>query len=190
MTPLFLEVYKINSNVCDSLVELWKTSDNKGPGMTHFGIELDVKDSIDLSFAVELGDIPAPQIWDYIDELQGCIDNYSRSYPYCINPAISLVFEAINIQYYPPGGGFKIFHNERPSGQYGARHLVFMTYLNTIVEDDEYQGGTEWLHQKFKLNAVKGNTVVWPADWTFTHRGIIAPLKEKFIITGWLNYAE
>ena len=38
-----------------------------------------------------------------------------------------------------------------------------------------------------KTKAKKGLTVMWPAEWTHTHKGIISPDKEKYIATGWLN---
>jgi hypothetical protein len=31
----------------------------------------------------------------------------------------------------------------------------------------------------------KGLTLIWPADWTFTHRGVPSPTQEKIITTGW-----
>jgi hypothetical protein len=34
----------------------------------------------------------------------------------------------------------------------------------------------------------KGLTLIWPADWTFTHRGVPSPTQEKIITTGWFNF--
>ena len=31
-------------------------------------------------------------------------------------------------------------------------------------------------------------TVIWPVDWTYTHRGIVSPTETKYIATGWFNY--
>ena len=59
-----------------------------------------------------------------------------------------------------------------------------MTYLNDIKND----GGTEFFYQKTKFNAKKGLTLIWPAEWTHTHRGIISEEYEKYIITGWISY--
>jgi hypothetical protein len=58
-----------------------------------------------------------------------------------------------------------------------------MTYLNDVND-----GGTEFLYQKITSPAKKGLTLIWPADWTHTHRGQISKTKEKSIITGWFNY--
>jgi hypothetical protein len=96
----------------------------------------------------------------------------------------------MNIQKYPAGGGFKVWHHERDRATIPncTRHLVFMTYLNDVKEG----GGTEFAHQREvrgekALKAEKGLTVIWPADWTHTHRGIVAPNEEKIIATGWLH---
>ena len=93
--------------------------------------------------------------------------------------------ENYNLQKYPIGGGFKIWHfeNDFKSPLNKHRALVFMTYLND-VED----GGTEFFHQHLSTPAKKGLTLIWPAYWTHTHRGIVSKLKEKYIVTGWINF--
>ena len=186
MTPSFLEVYEISSNVCDSLVELWKTSDKKSPGTTIDGVMLDIKDSIDVILNRDTS-----KLNEYNILLQQCIDRYIEKYSYCNYYAPFRIIEGVNIQYYAPGGGYKAWHTERISDTYpvSSRHLVFMTYLNTIDEEG-YEGGTEWFYQEKKIKAVKGKTVIWPADWTFTHRGIVSPVSEKYIITGWFSFLK
>jgi hypothetical protein len=59
-----------------------------------------------------------------------------------------------------------------------------MTYLNTVKDG----GGTEFFHQKLTTSAEQGKTLIWPADWTHTHRGITSPTEEKYIITGWYSF--
>ena len=59
-----------------------------------------------------------------------------------------------------------------------------MMYLNDI--DDE--GGTEFFYQKRKVKPKKGRIVIWPADWTHTHRGVTSMTQEKYIVTGWYSF--
>ena len=89
------------------------------------------------------------------------------------------------MQWYPKGGGFKQWHTERSNALPGSvyRHLVFMTYLNDVPD-----GGTEWYYQQKYVPAQRGYTVIWPADWTFHHRGRVSTDSEKMIITGWFNF--
>ena len=91
--------------------------------------------------------------------------------------------EHFNLQWYKPGGGFKKWHCERCGVHDSDRHLVFMTYLNDVPK-----GGTKFLYQDLELPAKKGLTVIWPSDWTHTHKGVISKEHEKYIITGWFNY--
>ena len=61
----------------------------------------------------------------------------------------------------------------------------YRKYLND-VED----GGTEFKYQNIISPAKKGLTLIWPAYWTHTHRGVVSKTKEKTIVTGWLNYVD
>jgi hypothetical protein len=61
------------------------------------------------------------------------------------------------------------------------RVLVFMTYLNDVKD-----GGTHFKYQKVTTPAIKGLTIIWPPDWTHTHKGQISDDK-KIIATGWFR---
>ena len=61
-----------------------------------------------------------------------------------------------------------------------------MTYLNDIPNG----GGTEFkFYPDFKVNAKKGLSLMWPTDFTHTHRGVVSEY-EKYIVTGWINHAS
>ncbi len=46
-----------------------------------------------------------------------------------------------------------------------------------------------FFHQSLKIKPEKGLTLIWPSDWTFTHKGL--PSKEgKMIATGWFHFTE
>jgi len=184
----------ISEKVCDNIIEFFNTNkkncafvprinfhNDKSDG----SIDLDVKESLDMSIYKKNKFYP---FYDYREQLQICLNNYLKKYslsnlvePFDIN-------ENYNIQYYKPNQGFKIWHCERTGSkekQGAKRHLVFMTYLNDV--DD---GGTEFFHQKLTCPAKKGLTILWPVDWTHTHKGQISKTKEKYIVTGWYSYNE
>tara|TARA_B110000503_G_scaffold75040_1_gene115825 strand:- start:298 stop:873 length:576 start_codon:yes stop_codon:yes gene_type:complete len=80
------------------------------------------------------------------------------------------------------GGGYHQWHYESTGGEI-TRKVVVQLYLNTITEGGE----TEFLYQKKRINARKNRLIMWPADWTYTHRGN-TPLKDdKYILTTWLE---
>ena len=94
--------------------------------------------------------------------------------------------EAINVQKYPIGGAYHGWHAERGGTATGHRHLVFMTYLNDITDGGE----TEFMYQKLKIKPRKGLTLIWPSDWTHTHRGLPSATQVKYIVTGWYGFID
>ena len=91
--------------------------------------------------------------------------------------------ENYNIQHYEPGEGFKDWHSERGTVEDSKRVLVFMKYLTNTKN-----AGTHFKYQNLKTECKKGSTVIWPAEWTHTHRGIISNKHPKTIITGWWSF--
>jgi hypothetical protein len=94
--------------------------------------------------------------------------------------------DGFNIQKYKPKQAFHGLHCERSGLNSCKRHLVFMTYLNDIKQGGE----TEFYYQKFKIKPEKGLTVIWSADWTFTHKGHTTIDEDKYIITGWYEFKK
>lgn len=122
----------------------------------------------------------------YFNQLQSVVDLYVRDYPLCNAYDPWAVREPVQVQRYSPGEAYYELHCERPGARGAAplRHLVFMTYLNTVSD----QGGTEFPQQNLTVNPVQGRTLIWPADWTYSHRGIASPSETKYIVTGWFQY--
>ena len=148
-------------------------------------INKDTKDSIDLSIEFSANNYKFKPITEYGKCLQQCLNNYESKYEYVKGMERYTITENMNIQHYKAGGGFKKWHFENTAIESMSRKLVFMTYLNDVEN-----GGTEFYYQGIKCPAKKGLTLIWPADWTHTHRGIIDESNEKMIITGWFNYED
>ena len=190
----FIETsYLSDISICDRLVGWFK--DNKENHHTGVVDKSQVREKItddsfkiSTDFSFNVNDVISGNSWSqgrfilapYLKELQEALEEYITVYPFC-NKGHPFYIDMVNIQYYKPYQGFKKFHYERSHENNFGRHLAFMTYLNS-VEDG---GGTEFLHQRNIINAVKGKTVIFPADWTHAHRGIVSPTEEKYIITGW-----
>ena len=143
-------------------------------------IDPSIKDSTDLILESN------PKLRNrYVNEyLQSVLDEYIKLYPKCDDLGRYTVNGRTNIQRYFPSQGYKAWHCERINPMVANRHLVWITYLNTV----EDEGGTEFYHQKVKVKAEKGLTIIFPVDWTHTHRGITSPTETKYIATGWYNF--
>lgn len=173
-----------NPNFCDELINYWKNDNEKYQGTSGDPqANKKIKDSTD-SKLDRRSDLGFRYITDY---LQPMVDLYTEKYKWCHqNIDRWSVIDYVQIQHYKPGGGFHQWHKERVGLEYPncARHLVFLTYLNDVTD----AGETEFYYQKIKIKPEKGLTLIWPVDWTHTHRGIASPTQEKYIVTGWYNF--
>ena len=187
----FIEGWYINPKMCDNLITYFENSPDKEKG----GSLNSKTNKIEYSsrkISTDLGiyhkhNKNSQEVRDYCDELFKVLEKYKKKYKYCdINQEAWDIAVPFNIQKYKPHEGFLDFHCERNTGHGGGslRHLVFMTYLNDVTDGGE----TEFFYQKLKVKPEKGLTLIWGADWTFTHKGVTSPTQTKYITTGWFNY--
>ena len=172
-------------DVCDELIAYFRDSPSKVAGQIGAGeVNLEVKDSTDLQLGFE--QFTDPPVRRYIANLTEVVQQYVRKFEGAAAVDGWGITEKMAIQHYRPGGGYKMWHCERTGKDLpgSARHLVFMTYLNDVAD----AGGTEFLYQGVTTKAERGLTLIWPADWTHHHRGVVSPTEEKYIITGWFDF--
>jgi prolyl 4-hydroxylase len=176
--------YMADQDLCRALIEYHRNSAEKHAGMmtgnTGAGtVNKDAKDSTDVT--LQRGELANR----YIRLLNDVAREYIAKYPYCNKLIPWGIVEPIAIQHYLPGGGYKVWHFERDNRneEIARRHLAFMTYLNTV--DDG--GGTMFHYQDLTIKAEAGLTLIWPGEWTHTHKGEISPTQEKYIVTGWFS---
>lgn len=82
------------------------------------------------------------------------------------------------------GAGFHMWHHERGRMADSSRFLTVLFYLNDIEDGGE----TEFLYIPKRIKPKAGRLVLFPSDYTHTHRGN-PPLKEtKYIMTTWGQY--
>lgn len=136
---------------------------------------------------------------EYISQLTEITKLYTEKYPRSLDGSHwrftttkdededndTLALPLIKFQKYFPNRSYYTIHcendgtDERPVCK--NRHLVFMTYLNSLKEGGE----TEFTHQNFKCKPNQGLTLIWPAHWTHMHRGLPSAIDTKYILTGW-----
>ena len=112
--PTFIEQFKISPKLCDDMVTYFnsnKTRHAVGEVGEHHVVK-DIKDSIDLCCTPKDNIYP---LRDFYLAINKCMLQYQEIYPE-LKSHYSFDFTAnYNIQYYPKGGGFKDWHNERMS---------------------------------------------------------------------------
>lgn len=173
--------YFTDHAICDKLITYHENSNKHVGKNSEYGI---IDESIKKSLDCHLDD--KSLFVEYQTNLQLCVNEYIKKYDFSNDYAAWSITQYINLQQYLPGMGFYKWHAERTCSHpsEATRHLVFMTYLNDVVSGGE----TEFYYQKIKIQPKKGLTLIWPADWTFTHRGLTSTSETKYIATGWFNY--
>ena len=184
----FIGGWFIDKPTCNDIVKYFKNTPdkfkNKGHVFNYGGrrINKKVKDSLDLPISTKQ---LSPPFKNYRDNLQDCLEKYLIRYPEPNSLDRFNINDDYNIQYYKPKGGFKKWHSERGGLLDVNRILVFMTFLN-----DAPGGGTMFKYQNLTVPAKKGLTLIWPTDFTHTHKGQISKTHEKYIITGWFTFTN
>jgi len=180
----FIGGYYIDTDLCDK-IKLYFDNNIKYASSGTVTLNTDrnhvnkkMKDSLDLSL---LSNKKLAQ--DYGLELNKVLKKYQNKFKFVKKINTSSIKEDLKIQYYKKSAGYKTWHFERAGLFNTTRSLVFMTYLNNVPK-----GGTEFYYQKITAPAKKGLTLIWPTDWTHTHRGQITKQYGKYIVTGWLNF--
>lgn len=183
----FIRQYSVKDlEQCKNAVNWFEDNIDKAlPGRVLYGtreIMKEYKESLDMSIILEdLYNIPCFQ--HILDCLWEAVLDYVKEFTELSWSSFSLI-EHINIQKYtPPTGGFKGYHSERGCLTSSTRFLVWMVYLNTLTD----KGGTEFKYLNHIEDAIEGKILIWPPDFTHTHRGVVSPTQEKYILTGWYN---
>jgi hypothetical protein len=173
-----------NENLCDRIIETFENNKHlsfEGCFGPESVINYKVKKDKELYLNID------ENIYkEYSIELQKVCDEYIKKYYYSNNNSAWRIIDVIKIQKYEPHEGYYAWHCERgcKQGLMGSRHLTFLTYLNDVKDEGE----TEFFYQNIKVKPKKGLTLIWPTDWTHTHRGLTSRTENKYIVTGWYNY--
>jgi hypothetical protein len=171
-------------SVCDELIDFFERHPQyRFAGTAGDRLDEEVKKSTEISFR----DLNIDLKNRYYNLLSEIVKEYISHYRFSDDGVAPWALYGVpKIQKYQPGEGFYGWHCERASSDpnNSGRHLVFMTYLNDVTD----QGHTEFFYQQTKTQPKRGLTLIWPADWTHTHRGVTSPTQTKYITTGWYGF--
>jgi hypothetical protein len=195
----YINHYSLSKELCNDIINYFEIEETgKYEGNTGGGLRKDIKDTLD--FQIPTKNEKNKLHWNKIrDLLERELNNNVKTYVKKINDAITIneensenkykvfdkfiSFETIQIQRYTKKQGRYIYHQdflaEWESKKY--RVITFIWYLNDVDE-----GGETEFWTTYKVKPEAGKLVLFPATWTFPHRGMIPISNDKYIITGWL----
>jgi hypothetical protein len=107
-------------------------------------------------------------------------NNYGAEYKHLSNEV--RLFHNFMIQKYEKGCGKYVYHHDGRVDveKKGNRVITYLWYLNDVTE-----GGETEFFGNFKIKPEKGKILLFPANWSFPHRGKQPISSHKYIITGW-----
>ena len=150
-----------------------------GPPGTGPRVIKEIKQSTDLN-------ISNLEEWKEEDEvlfksLNTNLEEYSNYVPDCFRKYIRNESKdtGYQIQRTEPGGFYR-WHNDSNDQ---CRMVTFLWYLNTIKED----GYTQFCNG-LKVQPERGKIMIFPATWTYIHRGYPPKNEVKYICTGWTHF--
>jgi|TARA_R110002012_G_scaffold312548_1_gene523373 prolyl 4-hydroxylase len=166
----FIEKYKVNKKICDDLLKYYKSNKEYKLPKPH------IDNTTEAYFFNPSRD---KRIINFFKTLSKHVNEYVLKYDMQNKVKTTM---SNHIQHYSANTAYFNLHYER-SFHYRSRQLVYMLYLNTVKD----KGGTEFPYQQKTFSAIKGDLLIWPAEFTHPHRGIVSPTEEKYIATGWFE---
>lgn len=128
--------------------------------------------------------IHLPEAARIVDEaLHACILQYAEQY--FVIKQLRASTKEVKIQKTPPRGGYHFWHCESFNKETSVRALAWMIYLNDIPSGE---GETEFIWQKLRVQPEAGKCLIWPTQFTHTHRGNPVYTTAKYIATGWYTF--
>ena len=94
------------------------------------------------------------------------------------------VWEELRIKRYRSGIGNFLDHVDVGDFISAKRFLVLFVYLNDVAEGGE----TEFPDLNLTISPVCGTILVFPATWTFLHRGNVPISNDKYILGSYKHY--
>lgn len=174
----------LSKEFCLQCIEKFESDENRYQGITGDGVRLDIKRSTDLCISSD--DNWKDEDAVFFKSLNKETKKYLNEIPdaFGLN-AVSDGFKdsGYQIQKTEPGG-FYTWHNDFSCTNLddGPRYITFLWYLNDIHED----GYTEFIDGT-KIQPETGKLILFPATWTYSHRGYPPKSETKYICTGWIH---
>lgn len=207
---IYINKTAVSPELCADIINLYYIDKGKYDGMTMGGVDKTVKNTTDLllpsrhsSHSKELN--YTQDDYSKWEKIENCIQNELNrnvvkyiaemnakvivegehtKQPYNILSTEQLTTGDIMIQRYEKNIGRYIYHHDESINWSKRKHRVitYLFYLNTVEDGGE----TEFWGGELRIKPEVGKLLLFPASWTYPHRGMMPLSSNKYIMTGWL----
>ena len=188
----------LSKEVCSDIIELFENEDRKDHGVTHGGVQKNIKHTHDFTipenepkwykyhqlFHNEL----TRNLQIYLNKLNENPsfknENQNTTAVYKHFENVTILQSVFMIQRYIMNEGRYIYHNDFSVDLKNKKNRV-ITYL-WYLDDVEEGGETDFPDLNLKVKPETGKLILFPATWDFPHCGKMPISSNKYIVTGWL----
>jgi hypothetical protein len=182
------------ADYCESAIRYFDSMNRIGFGthtdrLSGFPAHMKDKMSFNTSRAVaagvdELGIVGVPSMQNhFLDVVWACYRIYTEKFSALDTPAPQGIYE-IKIAKTEIGGGFHVWHWEQDQRTNCSRIMNVQLFLNDVVAGGE----TEFLYYPRIEPAKQGTLLIYPGNYTHTHRGNPPRSGAKYLVNGWIEF--
>ena len=195
---IYINKKSLSTEVCRDLIELFENEERKYDGVTHGGVQKNIKDTKD--FVIPENEAKWYKYYHLFhneltrnlqlylnklnknDSFKNENQNTTTVYKHFENTNIS--HSVFMLQRYIMNEGRYVYHNDFSIDLKNKKNRVitYLWYLNDVLEGGE----TEFPDLNLKVKPETGKLVLFPATWDFPHCGKMPISSNKYIVTGWL----
>lgn len=132
-----------------------------------------------------IGIVGVPGIQDYfLAVVWACYQIYTSKYSALATEEAEQGIYEIKIQKTLIGGGFHVWHWEQVGRSNTSRIMNVQLFLNDVTEGGE----TEFLYYPRREPARANTLLIYPGNYTHTHRGNPPISNDKYLINAWIEF--
>ena len=178
----------IDGDLCDECIRIF--DEHEEHGLTHtrrdYGAHVTQRSDTSI-FITEMDTMTNGAIREIGDWIHNdVIESWQIRYPVIDSGVYSGLYNAqMKMQKTRPSEGYHNWHFEGGSSAYDRTSiLAYMVYLNDVEDGGE----TEFLYYPRRLKAEAGTLLIFPGNYTHTHRGNQPLSGPKYTINTWLEF--
>jgi hypothetical protein len=179
----YIDKNALTKESCKTIIQMFEDSEQH-EGITSTGFDIDVKKTYEVNIRGDkwqeidnmISNVLTNSIIKYGEKIKITTNNNYILHHLCNN----VTDTGYQIQKYIKGDGFYNWHHDfLINNNDSCRIVTFLFYLNDVEEG----GDTFFYNGKVKPEA--GKLILFPATWTYNHKGNMPISNDKYIVTGW-----
>ena len=170
---------QLDKDFCNHVIDKFKKDEDKYQGMIGRGVDLNVKQSMDLTISDRNNWKDEDKVFyqSLSKSIQAYKDWVPKPYEMYVCGCKDVEDSGYQIQETQPGGFYKWHHDG-----FLNRQLTVIWYLNDVSE-----GGYTEFNTGFKVQPEVGKLLMFPALWPWVHRGVSPKSDVKYLCTSWVS---